>query len=265
MRRRLDGESLDALIVSDATNLHYLSGLARSAFGIGLVSRDWAVLVSVTGFAAEAEHLAAGFDADLVPRGSWRRAMELLTDRLAEGSRIGFEADTIAYATWSALTAALPGRFELISRGQLLIVDIGCVLDGYRSDATRTFATGPVWGEAADCYELVHAAQRAALAAVRPGVSAGDVHEAAASVIAAAGHGERFPHGVGHGVGLELHERPFAEPEDRQPLEPGHVLTIEPGVYLPGRFGVRIEDEIVVSADGHRRLSPAAGELVTLG
>lgn len=149
--------------------------------------------------------------------------------------------------------------------GELAIVDFGARLDGYCSDCTRTFATGPLGDEEAEVYELVREAQAAALAAVGPGVSGPDADAAARDPIAAAGHGERFGHGTGHGVGMEVHEAPRLAKASEDVLEPGDAVTVEPGVYLPGRFGVRIEDLVAITEDGHRNLSTLPKELRTVG
>jgi Xaa-Pro aminopeptidase len=153
-----------------------------------------------------------------------------------------------------ALPHAEPGERE-IGRGELVVFDMGAKLGGYCSDGTRTFATGEPGERAREAYEIVRKAQEAALAAVRTGVRAEDVDAAAREPIAAAGHGERFGHGLGHGVGLEVHEEPRVSQRSEDVLETGEVVTIEPGIYLPGELGVRIEDLVVVSEEGCRNLS----------
>jgi Xaa-Pro aminopeptidase len=153
-----------------------------------------------------------------------------------------------------ALPHAEPGERE-IGRGELVVFDMGAKLDGYCSDGTRTFATGEPGEPAREVYELVREAQEAALDAVRAGAKAEDVDSVARERIAAAGHGERFGHGLGHGVGLEVHEEPRVSQRSEDVLAAGEVVTIEPGVYLPGELGVRIEDLVVVTEDGHRNLS----------
>jgi Xaa-Pro aminopeptidase len=152
-----------------------------------------------------------------------------------------------------ALPHAEPGERE-IGRGELVVFDMGAKLDGYCSDGTRTFATGEP-GEAARVYETVLEAQEAALAAVAAGAKAEDVDGVARQLISAAGHGERFGHGLGHGVGIEVHEEPRVSQRSEDVLAAGEVVTIEPGIYLPGELGVRIEDLVVVAADGYRNLS----------
>ncbi len=140
-------------------------------------------------------------------------------------------------------------------------------LDGYCSDFTRTFASGEVpGGEAGAVYELVLRAQEEALGAVRSGAGCRDVDAVARQRIEAAGYGERFGHGLGHGVGLEVHERPrlTQSAEESERLEDRSVVTVEPGVYLPGELGIRIEDLVVVGADGPEVLTPFTKSLVTL-
>jgi Xaa-Pro aminopeptidase len=142
-----------------------------------------------------------------------------------------------------------------IRDGELVIIDMGAIVDGYCSDCTRTFATGELDDEAAGVYELVRSTQELALAAVGPGVSGVDADAASRAPIAAAGHGEHYGHGLGHGVGIEVHEAPRLSQRSEDTLEAGDVVTVEPGVYIPGRLGVRIEDLVTVTADGVRNLS----------
>jgi Xaa-Pro aminopeptidase len=152
-----------------------------------------------------------------------------------------------------------------VGRDELLLIDMGAVVDGYCSDCTRTVATGGLDQEGAEVYELVRSAQHRALEAIRAGVSARAADAAAREPIAAAGHGERFGHGLGHGVGLEIHEAPRVSRRSDQELEAGDVVTVEPGVYLPGRFGVRIEDLVSVADDGCRNLSGFTKQLLVVG
>jgi len=162
-----------------------------------------------------------------------------------------------------ALPHAEPGERE-IGRGELVVFDMGAKLDGYCSDGTRTFATGEPGESARAVYETVREAQVVALDAVAAGVKAEAVDKVARDLIAAAGHGERFGHGLGHGVGLEVHEEPRVSPRSEDVLAAGEVVTVEPGIYLPGELGVRIEDLVVVTEEGHRNLSglPKQLELV---
>jgi Xaa-Pro aminopeptidase len=159
-----------------------------------------------------------------------------------------------------ALPHAEPGERE-IGQGELVVFDMGAAIDGYCSDGTRTFATGDPGEEAIEVYEVVRRAQQASLEAIRAGIEGEDVDKVAREVIEAAGHGDRFGHGLGHGVGLELHEAPRLSLRSDDVLAPGEVVTVEPGIYLPGELGVRIEDLVVVTEDGLRNLSSLPKDL----
>lgn len=175
------------------------------------------------------------------------------------GGEPAFEAIVAAGAN-GALPHAEPSERE-IGAGELVVWDMGARLDGYCSDCTRTFAAGEPEAEAREVYELVRSAQAAGLDAIRAEVGGADADQVAREVIEAANRGEQFGHGLGHGVGLEVHEAPRLGPQSEDELIAGDVVTVEPGVYLPGRFGVRIEDLVVVTADGHRNLSSLPKEL----
>jgi Xaa-Pro aminopeptidase len=151
-----------------------------------------------------------------------------------------------------------------IERDTLVVVDMGAKLDGYCSDSTRTFATGQLDDEALEVYELVRTAQEAGLEAARAGVACRDVDAAARDLIDAAGHGERFGHGLGHGVGLEVHEGPRLTKTAEGELRAGNTVSVEPGIYLPGRFGVRIEDLVAVTDDGPEIMTPFPKALVSV-
>ena len=166
----------------------------------------------------------------------------------------------IAAGENGALPHAEPGDRE-IGSGELVVFDMGSLLDGYCSDCTRTFATGDPGEEAREVYDLVLRAQLAALEAVRAPAAGKEVDAVAREMISEAGYGDRFGHGLGHGVGLEVHEGPRLATTSEDELFEGNVVTVEPGVYLPGKFGVRIEDLVVVTADGHRNLSGLPKEL----
>jgi Xaa-Pro aminopeptidase len=159
-----------------------------------------------------------------------------------------------------ALPHAEPGARQ-IGRGELVVFDMGAKLDGYCSDGTRTYATGELGEEGRAVYEVVLSAQAAALAVIKAGAKGEDVDGVARKVIEAAGHGDHFGHGLGHGVGLEVHEGPRLSPRADDVLAPNEVVTVEPGVYLPGKLGVRIEDLVVVTDDGLRNLSSLPKEL----
>lgn len=148
-----------------------------------------------------------------------------------------------------------------IEAGDAVVMDFGGFgAGGYCSDITRTVFVGEPTDEQRRVYGVVREAQQRAFEAVRPGVAAQDVDRAARGVIAEAGYGERFVHRTGHGIGLEVHEPPYIVEGNEMPLEPGMTFSDEPGIYLPGRFGVRIEDQLVVTADGAERLNEASRE-----
>ena len=151
-----------------------------------------------------------------------------------------------------------------LAAGEFVTMDFGCICCGYCSDMTRTVALGFVTEEMERVYRTVLDAQLAGIATARAGVSGSDVHNAAAKVIAAAGYGAYFGHGFGHGVGVEIHEAPRASTTWTDPLPAGAVISAEPGIYLPGRFGVRIEDVIVIRDGGCENLHRAPKELMIL-
>jgi Xaa-Pro aminopeptidase len=158
----------------------------------------------------------------------------------------------------------LSGR--VVEEGDVVVVDIGGeTATGYRSDCTRTYAVGRAPGaDVAEWYAVLQEAQRASTAAVRPGVTAEAVDAAARDVIAAAGWGEYFIHRTGHGIGLDTHEAPYIVAGNDLPLEPGMAFSVEPGIYLPGRCGARIEDIVVCTDDGVKALNEGPRELVVL-
>ncbi|MEA2220377.1 MAG: Xaa-Pro aminopeptidase [Solirubrobacteraceae bacterium] len=169
----------------------------------------------------------------------------------------------VAAAEHGALVHAQP-RDVQIPAGTLVVVDWGAMLDGYASDCTRTFATGELDPRDRAVYDLVALAQLEALDAVRPGPTGKEVDAVARAIIEQAGHGEHFGHGLGHGVGLEVHEGPRLSKQGDDALAAGNVVTIEPGVYVPGAVGVRIEDLVLVTEDGHEVLSGLSKELRTV-
>ncbi len=173
--------------------------------------------------------------------------------------------DTIVAAgAQGALPHATPQDRE-IGAGELVVIDWGVELDGYCSDCTRTVATGEPGEEARDVYELVLAAQRKGLESVRAQADCREVDSLARAVIDAGGHGAEFGHGLGHGVGMEVHEAPRLSPRGEGNLFAGNVVTVEPGVYLPGRFGVRIEDLVVVTEGGCEIITSLPKELHVTG
>ncbi len=171
----------------------------------------------------------------------------------------------VASGPHGALPHAQP-REATIPTDTLLIIDWGALLEGYCSDCTRTYATGEgISDQEREAYGSVLEAQLAGLRALKPGTSGRDADAAAREVLERAGLGERFGHGLGHGVGLEVHEAPrLARKEADTPLEAGNVVTVEPGVYLPDRFGVRIEDLVALGADTNRIFTGLAKELTVV-
>jgi Xaa-Pro aminopeptidase len=169
----------------------------------------------------------------------------------------------VAAGETGASPHAVPGDTP-ISEGVLVTVDAGCVVDGYCSDCTRTFAVGAVSERLREVYALCLEAQLAGLAAVAPGVSGRDADAASRVAIDEAGLGWAYGHGLGHGVGLQIHEEPALRPESAAVLEPGNVVSVEPGIYIPGEGGVRIEDLVLVTASGCERLTQFTKDLVTV-
>jgi Xaa-Pro aminopeptidase len=286
-RAIVEGELLDALAAAlprgrvgfdDATitvaqrtqlEAHARPGIELVAAG-GLIERLRAVKD-----AAEIEQIAAaaalvdGIYDWLIERGfAGRKEREVAIElehemRMRGASGPSFDS-IVASGTQGALPHAQP-RDVAIAPGTLVTVDIGALVDGYCSDCTRTFAVGEPSAQAREIYELVLGAQLAGLAALAPGLSGVAVDAQAREVVERAGYGECFGHGLGHGVGLEIHEPPrLSRHASDDPLRAGNVVTVEPGVYLPGVLGVRIEDLTVVTDDGCRRLSQFPKELLVV-
>jgi Xaa-Pro aminopeptidase len=247
-----------------------LAGMLRA--GIELVPAGGAI-----------EALRAVKDADELEaiRAAARLADDALTEVLGRGlvgrterdvaldleftmRRMGAQAASfppiVAAGEHGALPHASP-RHVAIPAATLVVVDWGAQLDGYASDCTRTYATGDIDPRDGQVYELVLQAQEAALEAVRPGPTGREVDAVARAIIDAAGHGEHFGHGLGHGVGLDVHEGPRLSKQGDAALAAGMVVTVEPGVYVPGAVGVRIEDLVIVTDDGAEVVSSLPKEL----
>ena len=182
----------------------------------------------------------------------------------------GYERPSFATIVASGPNSALPHHHpgdRILAAGDLLVLDFGGVLDGYCSDLTRTVAIGSPSADARRLHEAVAAAQLAAIDAVRPGIDPSSVDTAARSVLRERGYGEAFGHGTGHGLGLEVHEEPrVGRPRpgvSPPPLAPGMVFTVEPGAYLPGFGGVRIEDDVLVTEGGCEVLTTVPRDLLT--
>jgi Xaa-Pro aminopeptidase len=209
------------------------------------------------------------------------RALEVLRPGIKEAEvaaemeyaarRAGAEEMSFPTIIASGARSALPhGRAteQAIASGGFVVCDFGVILAGYCSDQTRTVWVGAASGangeEARRVYESVREAQEAAIAAVRPGISVAEVDGAARKVLRQAGLGRYFTHSTGHGVGLEIHEAPRVAAGQKEVLKPGMVITIEPGVYFPGKWGVRIEDMVAVSEDGCEVLTPTGKDFLAV-
>jgi Xaa-Pro aminopeptidase len=187
-------------------------------------------------------------------------AFDLETEMRRMGANGPSFSSIVAFGAHGALPHAVPRDVE-IPEGVLVTIDWGAQLDGYASDCTRTYATGTISERDRDVYDLVQHAQAAGLAAVRPGPTGKEVDAVARAIIDEAGHAEHFGHGLGHGVGMEVHEGPRLSRQGEVALAAGQIVTVEPGVYVPGEVGVRIEDLVVVTEDGHDVLSTLPKDL----
>jgi Xaa-Pro aminopeptidase len=211
------------------------------------------------------EALRTVLEGGLVGRSEREVAIELEVRMVRLGAHAPSFPSIVAAGPHGSLPHAQP-RAQEIPRDVLVTIDWGAAHEGYCSDCTRTYATGEgISAQAREIYELVLSAQEQGLAAVKAGLSGREVDAVARAVIERAGHGEHFGHGLGHGVGMEIHEAPrLSRTAGVQPLQAGNVVTVEPGVYLPGVLGVRIEDLVVVGEDGPQVLSGLAKELTVV-
>ncbi|MBM3286129.1 MAG: aminopeptidase P family protein [Candidatus Eisenbacteria bacterium] len=192
-------------------------------------------------------------------------ASELVMQLLKNGSDPEFPfAPIVSSGPHSADPHASPTDRKL-AVGDILLVDWGAAYGGYMSDLTRTFAIGEVSAEFQKIHRIVQEANAAGRAAGRPGIPCAEVDKAARGVIASSGYGEFFTHRTGHGIGMEAHEEPYMHGDNLQLLEPGMVYTVEPGIYLTGKNGVRIEDDVVVTASGAECLSDMPREIRMVG
>jgi Xaa-Pro aminopeptidase len=176
------------------------------------------------------------------------------------GNGLAFESIVGSGPTGSRPHARAGDR--TIGAGELVVIDTGTTIDGYASDYTRTFATGPLESEAKEAYETVLRAQQTALDGIRAGLSGVEADALARRVIDNSPFTGAMGHGLGHGLGLDVHEEPRLSTESSDVLAPGNVVTVEPGIYLEGRFGIRIEDDVVVTEDGIENLTGFRKDLV---
>ncbi|WP_339151896.1 aminopeptidase P family protein [Streptomyces sp. F41] len=220
--------------------------------------------------AAELERLAAaGAAADatyeeiLKVRFSGRREADVAADLAALLQHFGHsQVDfTVVGSGPNGANPHHEAGTRTIERGDMVVLDFGGLKHGYGSDTSRTVHVGEPTAEEQRVHDIVREAQQAGCAAVRPGVACQEIDRAARAVITESGYGERFIHRTGHGIGVTTHEPPYMIEGEEQPLVPGMCFSVEPGIYLPGRFGVRIEDIVTVTEDGGRRLNTTAREL----
>lgn len=263
---------VDDATMSVKTHAH-LRGLLRDEIELvpagGLVEelraiKDAGEVERVRAAAALAdEALVAVLERGLAGRTEREVALDLEIEMRRRGAEAVSFSPIVGAGAHGALVHGQP-RHETIPEGKLVVIDWGCQLDGYCSDCTRTYATGEVDPRDREVYELVLAAQLAALDAVRPGPTGREVDAVAREIITAAGHGEHFGHGLGHGVGMAIHEGPRLSTTGEAALVAGQVVTVEPGVYVPGAVGVRIEDLVVVTEGGHDVLSGLPKDLAVI-
>ena len=191
-------------------------------------------------------------------------AAELVYRMLRHGSEGNSYDPIVVTGSKTSMPHGVPGD-KVIQAGDFVTMDFGCLKDGYCSDMTRTVAVGSATDEMKNVYDIVLKAQLAGIAAARAGVLGKDIDAASRKVIADAGYGEYFGHGFGHCLGLDIHEPPFAGPRGDKPLPAGSVSSAEPGIYLPGRFGVRIEDVMIIRETGAEVITRAPkNELIIL-
>jgi Xaa-Pro aminopeptidase len=246
-------------------------------FPSGLRLRNAPALVERARMVKDADELGSIREAVQLGATLFDRALEVLRPGVKEvevaaemeyaARRAGAAGMSFPTIIASGARSALPhGRAtgQAIAPGGFVVCDFGVILAGYCSDQTRTVWVGAASEEARGVYESVREAQEAAIAAVRPGISVAEVDAAARKVLRKAGLGRYFTHSTGHGVGLEIHEAPRVGAGQKELLKPGMVVTIEPGVYFPGKWGVRIEDMVAVSEDGCEVLTPTSKDFLAV-
>lgn len=201
----------------------------------------------------------------LRPGVSERDVMLRLNQTMMEHGSDGESFPTIALTgAATSMPHGVPSADRLVQAGDFVLMDYGATVDGYHSDMTRTVCVGQPSEKMQMVYETVFHAQTAALHAAKAGMSGRELDKCARDVIEEAGYGVNFGHSLGHGVGLEIHEFPNASPGTQAVLESGNVVTVEPGIYLPGEFGVRIEDFVVIREEGCENLTKAPKHLLVL-
>ncbi|MFJ7187927.1 M24 family metallopeptidase [Streptomyces bacillaris] len=257
--------------VSDNAWAMHLLGLQRALPGTTYTALTEALpMLRAVKDTAELERLAAaGAAADatyeeiLKVRFSGRREADVAADLAALLQHFGHsQVDfTVVGSGPNGANPHHEAGERTIERGDMVVLDFGGLKHGYGSDTSRTVHVGEPTAEEQRVHDIVREAQQAGCAAVRPGVACQEIDRAARAVITEFGYGERFIHRTGHGIGVTTHEPPYMIEGEEQPLVPGMCFSVEPGIYLPGRFGVRIEDIVTVTEDGGRRLNATAREL----
>src|SRR6266704_1266582 len=276
LRGRLVDLELDGVVITTLENIRYLSGFSGS-LGYLVIGRTDAEILGDSRYWLQMEAEAPGFT--LVRSGPSHGLWALVAERLkALGlRRVGFESQHLTFDQHQRLSAALPGEHTLVAagergalphgrasdrvleRGDMVVVDFGATAAGYHSDTTRTIVVGEPSTEQARVIEAVRQAQLESMALMKPGVAADAVDRRAREVLAGEPHA--FGHGLGHGIGLQVHERPFLSPTDHTPLRAGMVITNEPGIYIPGWGGVRLEEMVVITDAGPEVLTSASWEI----
>jgi Xaa-Pro aminopeptidase len=227
--------------------------------------KDAAEIAALRAAGAAADRVADqlhGGQIPLVGRTEAQVSADISARLIAEGH------DKVNFAIVAAgANAASPHHHagdRVITAGEIVLCDFGGTMDGYCSDTTRCVFTGEVPAEIADAYAVLHEAQAASVASAVVGTSCEDVDRAARDIIAAAGYGEQFVHRTGHGIGMEEHEDPYIVAGNRLPLAPGHAFSVEPGIYVAGRWGMRLEDIVVATAAGPEALNTSDHGLVSV-
>jgi Xaa-Pro aminopeptidase len=269
---RLAGQTIgiEAHVLTVAANETLRDGGVETVPQQGLVERLRAVkddgeIATLREAAAISDKVFAALEEERFTGSTERELTWRIRELFREHGSSELSFDSIAASAENGASPHADVLDRPIPSNTLVTVDAGCRVDGYASDCTRTYATGDLPDDLARAYQVCLEAQQAGLEAFGPGVSGRDADAAARDVIAAEGWGEEFGHGLGHGIGLEVHEAPTVRPESTDTLEPGNVVSCEPGIYLPGLGGVRIEDMVLITDGGSERLTKVGKELVTVG
>ncbi len=196
--------------------------------------------------------------------GEWDVAVEIEHFYRRHGCRKSSFDCIIASGPGASMPHYTTSMVKKVRAGEVILIDMGCEYQGYNSDLTRTMFVSSIDPALERIYRVVQQAQEAAVKAVRPGITTGKLDAVARDIITEAGYGERFGHSLGHGIGMEVHELPAIKPGDLK-LKKNMAITIEPGIYLPGVGGVRIEDMVVITAKGHEVLTKSSKDIIVIG